>query len=56
MIINGKSQRMEDHIKHDLIRIAIRNHPGQGASTCHAKTAGVVNDDQIGAALLDEFG
>ena len=40
----------------DGIGIAVGHHAAGGAMTHHAEAAGVVDDDEVGAALLDEFG
>src|SRR5215207_9620072 len=40
----------------DSVSIAISHQAAGRAAASHAKASGIIDDDQIGAAFLDEFG
>ena len=40
----------------DGVGVAVGHHAGRGAVASHAEAAGVVDDDQVGAAAFDELG
>ena len=57
---HGKRNEVENvhatyHLKNDSIRIALWHHPSQRASTGHAETARVVNNDEISSTFVDAF-
>ena len=45
-----------DHVQNNGIGITVRHHSRKGASSRHAETARVVDDDQVRSSLFDEFG
>src|SRR5579875_390094 len=49
-------QDLTSHIDDNRVRIAIRHHPGKRAAAGHAKSSGVVGDDQICTAELGALG
>ena len=49
-------QHLAAHLHHDRVRVAVRHQPGQRAAARHPVAAGVVDDDQVGAALLGALG
>lgn len=53
-IANGGQQT--DHVQHEGVGIAVWHHSGERTTTGHAKTTGVVDEDQVGSTLLDTFG
>ena len=44
------------HLQHNRIRIPIRHHPRKRSPASHPVAPGVIQDDQVAAALLDGFG
>lgn len=53
--VSHRGQHLERHLFDDLIRIAVRHHPGQRPAPRHAKPARVVDHDQIDPARLLAF-
>ena len=44
------------NLHRDSVSISISHQPAGRAVACHAKTAGIINDDQVRAAALNELG
>lgn len=44
------------HLNHNLISIRVRHQPSQRASSGHAETTRIVDENEVSASLLDEFG
>ena len=49
-------QHLAGHIHHDGVGVSVGKQPGQRAPSCHSKASGVVDDDQVHAALFTELG
>ena len=48
-------QHLARHVDDDRVRVAVRQQPGERAAAAHPVAAGVVDDDQVGAARLGEL-
>ena len=49
-------QHLAGHFHDDRVGVAVGQQPGQGAAPGHAIAPGVVDDDEVNAAGLDELG
>ena len=49
-------QHLAGHIDHNRVGVAVGQHPGQAAPPGHAVAPRVIDDDQVGPALLGELG
>ena len=54
-ILNNR-EHLGRHLNDDAIGVAVRHHAGERAAAGHAEAAGIVDNDQIGAAGFGELG
>ena len=56
LLMHGRESVTRYHFQQNTVGVTIRHHACQRAAPCHAVSAGVIDDDHVGAALLDKFG